>query len=145
MTRSYSSYKELYIGKYTGTISFVVASIPTWGLGETLESGNQEALHIHQFPSNNQETYRWSQRWGFKNKIKFRRFLPGVTPKYVKFDNEGIFSCGFPQDQWFPTLSCSSLCIPVASSEYELSNPTLSLSSSLWGRHQQDEENYRSE
>lgn len=62
MTRSSSSYKELYIGKYTGTISFVVASIPTRGLGETLESGNQEALHIHQFPYNNKETYRWSQR-----------------------------------------------------------------------------------
>lgn len=28
--------------------------------------------------------------------------------------------------------------------EYELSNPTLSLSSPLWGRHQEDEENYRS-
>lgn len=58
MTKSYSSYKELY----TGIISFIVVSIPTWGLGETLESGNQEAPQVHQFPYNNKETYRWSQR-----------------------------------------------------------------------------------
>lgn len=61
MTRNYSSYKELYIGKYTGIISFIVVLISRWGLGETLESGNGEALHFHQIPYN-KETHRLSQR-----------------------------------------------------------------------------------